>query len=302
MVFSLILAACQSAQTLERYETGISVRQSTPSITQPAITQNQLSVKTSQPTFAPARSATVTYHAAQHTPQPTASSSATLHPTDSPPTQAAFELCSPLQDVRRVDLARIVSDPYDEPPPHSDARHEGVDFAFYNWKGFQRIAGVGIQAILPGTVAAALEGTFPYGGFVIIETPVEALPEDVRMIIEAEEGESLYHLYAHMEAGSVNVKLGDAVSACQVIGKVGKTGNTMAAHLHLETRFGPPGGAFPVMSYYTDTATKEEKQNYRLWRISWVYRHFDPLRLLGYDFVNWVTETPAPMVPKLRYP
>lgn len=301
-VLVLILTACQSVQPIEGHVTGITVRRSTPLFLGTSTLQIQPPTETPQPIYLPSNQATGGYQAAARTPQPTMSPTATLLPTVPSPTQVIFELCSPLEGVRRVDLARIVSDPYNEPPPYSDARHEGVDFAFYNWKGFRQIAGVGIQAILPGTVAAALEGTYPYGGFVIVETPVEALPEDVQMIIGAEEGKSLYHLYAHMQEGSVSVELGETVSACQVVGKVGKTGNTLAAHLHLETRFGPPGGVFPAMSYYTEYATKEEKLNYRLWRTSWKYQHFDPLRLLGYDFVNWVTETPTPMAPKPRYP
>jgi hypothetical protein len=58
-------------------------------------------------------------------------------------------------------------------------------------------------------------------------------------------------------------------------------------------RIGPPGHAFAGMNYFREEATKEEKEAYRLWRISWTFQHFDPLRVLGYGFdSNWVTATP----------
>lgn len=43
-------------------------------------------------------------------------------------------------------------------------------------------------------------------------------------------------LYGHMVRGSSNLKAGDSVSAGQVIGRRGNTGNSSGAHLHLETR------------------------------------------------------------------
>jgi murein DD-endopeptidase MepM/ murein hydrolase activator NlpD len=72
------------------------------------------------------------------------------------------------------------------------------------------------------------------------------------------------------------------VEPCQAIGKVGKTGNTEAAHLHFEARTGPPGVQFAGMSYFTDEATKEEKRNYRWWRLSGDFLHFDPMDLFKY--------------------
>lgn len=216
-------------------------------------------------------------------------------PTAPPPRPTAtaapppFQLCSPLEGIERADLPRLISDGYTAPLPGSDARHEGIDLAYYNFKGHRMIDGTQVTALMDGRVAAALNGTFPYGSFVIIETPNERLPEDLKTLLKLPAGDSLYYLYAHLQDQSPTVNLDQPVRACQVLGVVGKTGNTAAAHLHLEIRLGPPGARFEGMSYFTDTATPSEKANYRLWRISWTYQHFDPLRLLGYQLIPWPT-------------
>ncbi|MFM8320707.1 MAG: peptidoglycan DD-metalloendopeptidase family protein [Chloroflexota bacterium] len=219
--------------------------------------------------------------------RPTASPSPTADPL------VSFRLCSPLDDIQRRDLPRLVSAGYTGPPPGSDARHEGTDFAFYNWKGHYTIDGNPVTALMAGQVSAALDGTFPYGSFVIIETPSSWIPADLKAQVGLPEGSSLYHLYAHLQDGSLQAALGQRVEACQVIGRVGKTGNTLAAHLHLETRTGPPGASFAMMSAFTETATPDEKKNYRLWRVSRQYLHFDPLLLLGYGIAGWPTPPPG---------
>lgn len=48
-----------------------------------------------------------------------------------------------------------------------------------------------------------------------------------------------YAFYAHMQPGSLKVKPGDRVRPGQVIGKLGNTGNTDAAHLHFHIMDGP---------------------------------------------------------------
>ncbi len=45
-------------------------------------------------------------------------------------------------------------------------------------------------------------------------------------------GNGVFAFYAHMQKGSLSVKLGDKVKRNQVLGKVGNTGNTSAPHLH----------------------------------------------------------------------
>ncbi len=151
------------------------------------------------------------------------------------PLPAIDRLCSPLEFVDLKDLPRIISDGYRPPPKGSDTRHQGVDFAYYHWKGQGPIEGTRIQAILPGVVSISEKDSYPFGNLVVIETPRQRLPEAIQEEFEIDEGYSLYSLYAHMKAGSPLVATGEEVEACQPVGFVGKTGNTLAAHLHFET-------------------------------------------------------------------
>jgi murein DD-endopeptidase MepM/ murein hydrolase activator NlpD len=45
-------------------------------------------------------------------------------------------------------------------------------------------------------------------------------------------GQSEYSLYAHLQSGSVRVKVGDQIRAGDVIGKLGSSGNSTEPHLH----------------------------------------------------------------------
>jgi hypothetical protein len=52
-------------------------------------------------------------------------------------------------------------------------------------------------------------------------------------------GEGRYAFYAHMQPGSLRVKVGDKVVTGQVLGLLGNSGNTDAPHLHLHVMDGP---------------------------------------------------------------
>jgi murein DD-endopeptidase MepM/ murein hydrolase activator NlpD len=47
-------------------------------------------------------------------------------------------------------------------------------------------------------------------------------------------GNGLYAFYAHMQPGSVRVKVGDKVTRGQVLGLLGNTGNSTEPHLHFQ--------------------------------------------------------------------
>lgn len=217
----------------------------------------------------------------------------TLPPSATPDPLDGFQICTPLNDILLEDLPRLISDGYHPPPVYySDERHPAIDIAFYNWKGHRQIAGTPVQSVLPGWVTAAEADTFPMGNVIIIETRAEQLPPELRAALDMADDRSLYILYAHMQADSLQVSLGQSMSACQTIGQVGKTGNTLAPHLHLETRLGPPGASFDGFQGYIEEATIQEKRNYRTWTTSGQFLHFDPMRLLM--FYIGVTPTPGP--------
>jgi hypothetical protein len=202
--------------------------------------------------------------------------------------------CSPLEFVDLSDLSMVVSDPYTPPPMGKDDRHQGVDFSYYHWHGDRPIDGTRIQSVFEGVVAASIKKSFPFGNLVIVETPREKLSQEMIDVFKIGEEESLFVLYAHMNDVSPTVTFGQEVKYCETLGYVGKTGNTDASHLHLETRVGPMNWRFEVFSAFKDTATMEEKQNYRLWRTSGLFLHFDPMRLFTWETSRGATATPTP--------
>ena len=161
-----------------------------------------------------------------------------------------------------------------------DQRHQGVDFAYYRHKGYASILGVSVQSVLPGRIATAIPNSFPFGNMVIVETHFDLLPFQMTHKLGITNQESLYILYAHLQE-EPDLQIGDIISHCQKLGAVGKSGNAGAAHLHLETRIGPAGKTFSSMSFYHKSASIEARQNYKLWRTSGIFRHFDPMELLS---------------------
>jgi murein DD-endopeptidase MepM/ murein hydrolase activator NlpD len=214
--------------------------------------------------------------------QPEVSPVAAIHASTSTPaaTQVRpFKICSPLAEQTLADLPLITSDPYHPPPAGDEARHHGVDFAYYNRDGRASILGESVQAVMTGQVAAAVTDRFPYGNVVIIETRAGQLPADIAGRINISSDQSLYVLFAHLQ-NSPLVKLNESVDACQPIGAAGSSGNAGGAHLHLEMRIGPPGERFPSLAYYKMDATPEERQAYLRWRIGGEFNHFDPMLVL----------------------
>jgi Peptidase family M23 len=52
-------------------------------------------------------------------------------------------------------------------------------------------------------------------------------------------GEQRYAMYAHMQPGSIQVRVGERVRMGQLIGLVGNSGNSLAPHLHFQVTDGP---------------------------------------------------------------
>ena len=221
-----------------------------------------------------------------HAPPPIMTSTPGALPTATPtsrPTTTPTEvtiLCSPLEIHPLEELPEIIGDAYDPPRPGREERHHGIDFGYYHYQERDSMLGEPVQSILPGVVASVLDGQYPYGNMVMIETIPANFPDSLSEEIEIPDGSSLYVLYAHLDQPPM-VVLGEQITACQSLGVVGMSGNTDIPHLHIETRWGPPGQVFESMRFYDTRATVEEMEAYVLWRTSGVFQHFDPLYLLA---------------------
>jgi murein DD-endopeptidase MepM/ murein hydrolase activator NlpD len=230
---------------------------------------------------------------------PTRSLTPTLFPTADP--VSLFKVSSPLEDIQLDELKSIISEPFFQTGPELDDGHHGTDFAFYGFGKLTTIVGLPIHSILNGKVAGVINKKKPYGNLIIIETRINTFPPEFLKQLSPPvqetpypynprlqfctslkgktwtvKPESLYLLYGHMlEPSPLNV--GDLVTSGQTIGKVGSTGMSGNAHLHLEMRWGPGGTEFASMNYYDTAATPEENINYCIWRISGKFVRIDPM-------------------------
>lgn len=229
-------------------------------------------------------------------------------PTPTPPPSATptppWEVCSPLQGVAIQDLTNRIVNPYQPPATGSDLPHQGVDLADPGQRHLA-VAGLPVQAVLPGKVAMVLNGRFPYGNTVLVETGLEYAPAAWLAALQlpgpvptlsffqaltcpsppippewGTENRSLYLMYAHLrDAPTLQVE--EAVGCGQTLGAIGNSGNALNPHLHLEARIGPAGVRFGSLAHYHGSATNEEMYNYCVWRVSGWFQHLDPLRLFN---------------------
>jgi murein DD-endopeptidase MepM/ murein hydrolase activator NlpD len=102
------------------------------------------------------------------------------------------------------------------------SNHEGVDYDAGNGSPVRAVA-AGIVVETSNPTAAAL------GVYLSIQHVID--------------GQTVTSVYAHMQAGSMPLRVGDSVTVGQIIGRVGSTGVSTGPHLHFEIR---PGGATPV--------------------------------------------------------
>ncbi|MDN8548200.1 peptidoglycan DD-metalloendopeptidase family protein [Microbacterium sp. NM3R9] len=93
-------------------------------------------------------------------------------------------------------------------------------------------AGADIHAVAGGTVRIATEAGGDYGVTVVIDHTIN--------------GELVSTRYGHMQYGSLNVKVGETIEPGEVIGKVGSTGKSTGAHLHLEVLLGGTTQVDPI--------------------------------------------------------
>jgi len=118
----------------------------------------------------------------------------------------------------------------DNPTGHGVQNHKGLDIAVPQ--------GTPIQAVKDGKVVHAGDGG-GYGNLVVIQ-----------------HNDGTFTKYAHQS--QINVKVGQEVSAGDVIGKVGSTGDSTGPHLHFEVRRGSPNGEVLDPVAYLDGAESVE--------------------------------------------
>ena len=70
-------------------------------------------------------------------------------------------------------------------------------------------------------------------------TPVDVIDDATGNQVVLDLGDGVYALYAHMKNGPAMVKAGDKVKKGQEIGRLGNSGNTSEAHLHVQLQRGP---------------------------------------------------------------
>jgi hypothetical protein len=92
---------------------------------------------------------------------------------------------------------------------------------------------VPILASAAGTVVAALDG---FANTTALPNPPKPPPinETVGNHVIVKVADGVYVLYAHMDPGSVAVRVGDQVTRGQQLGLIGSSGNSTTPHLHFQ--------------------------------------------------------------------
>lgn len=237
---------------------------------------------------------------------PTARPTATQPPplpseTPEPP----FAVCSPLEGITLAELDQpdLLKNSFEQPRPGIDDGHHGVDFAYWSRGERSTMQGLPVYAVLAGRVAGVLDNRMPYGYAVIVETPLDGLPEDFLtsldlpapqptvqpapnlvcppdpLVYGQPDRRSLYLLYAHFDKPAA-VSAGQTVACGEQLGEVGTTGRSVNFHLHLEARVGPAGAEIPSLAHYENSASVAEMSAYCTWRVSGLFALFDPMRIL----------------------
>ncbi len=113
--------------------------------------------------------------------------------------------------------------------------------------------GADILAVADGPVVSVLDGlpeqtpTADVTGLTLPEYGGNHVVQDI--------GDGNYAFYAHLKTGSVQVKPGDHLSAGEVLGHLGNTGNTDAPHLHFHVMSTPDPLAADGLPFLFDTFT-----------------------------------------------
>lgn len=112
------------------------------------------------------------------------------------------------------------------------SNHDGIDF--------NPGAGAPIVSLADGVVITATEAGGGFGAYVEVQHNIN--------------GVLITSLYAHMQYGSMSVSAGQRVSAGDLLGAVGSTGQSTGPHLHLEM-YGADGVRFDGLAWLQSNVT-----------------------------------------------
>ena len=110
--------------------------------------------------------------------------------------------------------------------------------------------GTELLAVADGVIAATKDS--------ILENVPGKLPTKVNLVnvggnfVGIDIGQGKYALYAHVQPGSLRVKVGDRVKRGQVLALLGNSGNSTEPHVHFQIADGPTFLASEGLPYATD--------------------------------------------------
>lgn len=121
-----------------------------------------------------------------------------------------------------------------------------------------------ILAAAAGTVVRSVD-VFQNTTALPAPPPIPPIIETVGNHVVVEIGPGRYLLYAHMNPGSVRVKVGDQVEAGQELGLIGSSGNSTTPHLHFQLQTEPTFFPTDALPYVFDEFTLLGSVPDRIW-------------------------------------
>jgi len=139
--------------------------------------------------------------------------------------------------------------------PYCYDEHDGSDFILEGGFDTMDAGSVSVLAAAAGTVVRAEDGNYDRCHADLLSGEVDCDGHEMRANQVTVEHDGGYQTrYLHLMSGSVSVAVGDAVSAGDVLGKVGSSGNSSMPHLHLQIE--APDGE--VIDPYAGPASQPE--------------------------------------------
>jgi hypothetical protein len=114
--------------------------------------------------------------------------------------------------------------------------------------------GADIVSVAPGTVVSVRDG-MPEQTPNQAPVGVNAVDDYIGNHVVVQLKPDVWALYAHLQTGSVAVRVGDQVATGQLLGRVGNSGNSFGPHLHFQLSDGPVALTSESVPYVFDRYT-----------------------------------------------